>query len=395
VTVVGRPGPQGPGLTKAIASWFGGRPFSQCGMLLGAVAIFGLFGNTMLGNMHRFGIVPGFAFLNHAANFEIGESLISYSSRDSYARAILVGLLNTIQVAIFGCILATVLGVALGVARLSGNRLLSGLAQVYVEVVRNTPLLLQLFFWNATIHALPGPREALQPVDGFLLSNRGVFLPALRDPSGQGWLFPGMLAGLLLLLGLAWLRRRRRQGPSLRYAIGVLAISVLVPAGVALGSGSRVRIELPALHGFNITGGMSVSQEFVALLVALVVNAAAGICEIVRGGIQAIPPGQWDAAAALGLTRWGSLRLVILPQALRVIIPLMTSSYLSLTKNSSLAVAIGFPDLVSVVNTGANQTGQVFETITIMMTVYLTLSLFVSVAMNLYNRRLALQGYAR
>jgi len=395
MTVVGRLGPKGPSLTKAIASWIGRRPLAQGGMLVGTIAIFWLCGNTMLGNMHRFGIVPGFAFLNHAANFEIGESLINYSSRDSYARAILVGLLNTIEVAVFGCILATVLGVGLGIARLSGNRLLSGLVQAYVEVVRNTPLLLQLFFWNATIHALPGPREALQPIDGFLLSNRGVFLPALRDPSGQGWLFPGILTGLLLAAGFAWVRRRRSSPASLPYAIIVLAVAVLGPAGVALASGSRVSIEVPALHGFNITGGISVSPEFVALLVALVVNAAAGICEIVRGGIQSIPRGQWDAADALGLTRWGTMRLVILPQALRVIIPLMTSSYLSLTKNSSLAVAIGFPDLFSVVNTGANQTGQVFETITILMTVYLALSLSVSVAMNLYNRRLARQGYAR
>ena len=395
MSVVGRLGPKGPSLTKGIATWIGGRPFMQVGMLLGTVAVFWLSANTMLGNMHRFGIVPGFAFLNHAANFEIGESLISYSSRDSNARAILVGLLNTIQVAFFGCILATVLGVGLGIARLSGNRLLSGLVQAYVEVVRNTPLLLQLFFWNATIHALPGPREALQPVEGFLLSNRGVFLPALRDPSGQGWLFPGLLAGLLLAAGFAWARRRRSRPTPLPHAIIVLAVAILGPAGVALASGSRVSIELPALHGFNITGGTSVSPEFVALLVALVVNAAAGIGEIVRGGIQAIPRGQWDAAEALGLTRWGTMRLVILPQALRVIIPLMTSSYLSLTKNSSLAVAIGFPDLVSVVNTGANQTGQVFEAITILMTVYLTLSLSVSVAMNLDNRRLARQGYAR
>jgi len=292
-------------------------------------------------NLHLAGINPGFGFLAHTASFQIGESVIPYEAGDSYARAIVVGLLNTVKIAIAGCVLATVLGVALGVARLSSNPLLSGSVQAYVELVRNTPLLLQLFFWSATLGALPGPRQAFAPLPGVLLSNRGIFIPGLNFEHGA----------------LFW--------------------------------------DTPALHGFNITGGWSLSPEFAALLIGLVVNASASIAETVRGGILSVHHGQWEAGGALGLSRPTVLRRIVLPQALRVIVPVMTSSYLSLAKNSSLAVAIGFPDLVSVLNTTANSTGQALETIAIMMAVYLALSLAVSLLMNWYNRRWALKGNAR
>lgn len=320
----------------------------------------------------RFGITPGFGFLDNAAGFEIGEAVIPYAAQDSYARALLVGLLNTVKVAAIGCAIATVLGVALGVARLSGNPLLSGLVQGYVELVRSTPLLLQLFFWSATFQALPAPRQALAPLPGVFLSNRGILVPAFQDTAAAGW-----MAGAL-------------------YGALIPATALLVPGALLALSGAPLALEFPVLRGFNFVGGGSVSPEFAALLVGLVGNAAAMISEIVRSGIQAVPAGQWEAARALGLTPHRIMRLVVLPQAMRVIVPLLTSSYLNLTKNSSLAVAIGFPDLVSVINTSAsaNQTGQALEMMMILMGAYLTVNLAVSAAMNAYNRRLALRGWA-
>lgn len=277
-------------------------------------------------------------------------------------------------------------------ARLSGNTLLSGLVQGYVELIRSTPLLLQLFFWSATFQALPAPRQALNPLPGVFLCNRGIQLPAFADGRAGG----GVLAVIALALALALagtaLRRRFRRRDALSGA-AVAAAACGLPIALLLASGVPLQVEIPELSGFNFSGGATVSPEFSALLVGLVVNAAAMIAEIVRSGIQAVPAGQWEAARALGLPRGRIMRLVVLPQAMRVIVPLLTSSYLNLTKNSSLAVAIGFPDLVSVINTSANQTGQVLETMAIMMGAYLTVNLAVSAAMNLYNRRLAVRGW--
>jgi len=325
------PGPSGPGFFRWIAVWWGEKPLHQLGLLLAVGLIFGFLGHNTLQSMQQYGLTPGFGFLSRPANFEIGEGLIEFSARDPYWRAILVGLLNTLKVAVLGCLLATLLGVALGVARLSSNPLLSGLVQLYVELIRNTPLLLQLFFWSALIHALPGPRGAFSPIDGVFLSNRGIYVPApaLTD---AGWIW-----------------------------------------------------DVPNLQGFNFVGGAVLSPEFATLTFGLTINIAATIAEIVRGAIQAIPAGQWEAGEALGLKRLQSMRLIILPQALRTMVPLVTSSYLNLAKGASLAVAIGFPDLVSVINTSANQTGQALETIAILMATYLILSLAVSGAMNLYN----------
>ncbi|HEY0328294.1 MAG TPA: ABC transporter permease subunit [Rhodopseudomonas sp.] len=376
-----------------MAAWWGERPLAQLGVLLGVGVMFAYLGDNLSGNMQRVGITPGFAFLSHAANFEIGESPINYAAGDSYGRAILVGLLNTVKVAAVGSVLATMLGVALGVARLSSNRLLSGLVRGYIDVVRNTPLLLQLFFWNITVHMLPGPRQAFEPVPGVLLSNRGVFAPALQQ--GSEWIALSILA-LLLLTG--WVARRRRlAGAPLSAAVLAAALlsAVVVPLAAARLLGVETALDWPRLQGFNIAGGLTLSPEFAALLIGLVVNSAAGVAETVRAGILSVPTGQWEAGQACGLRRWHVLRLIVVPQALRVIVPVMTSNYLSLTKNSSLAVAIGFPDLVSVLNTTANTTGQALETIAIMMLVYLSLSLGVSVAMNWYNRRLAAREAGR
>jgi len=286
-------------------------------------------------NLEARRIASGFAFLWREAGFEIGETAgLAYSAADSYLRALAIGLANTFRIAVIGVVFATVLGALLGLARLSPNWLLAKLAAAYVEVVRNVPLLVQLFFWYAVISEnLPGSAEALNPLPGVFLSNRGIFIP-----------LPG---------------------------------------------------STPQLSGFNFSGGASLSPEFAALLLGLVTYTAAFIGEIVRAGILSVHRGQIEAAYSLGLARRAAMRFVILPQALRLIVPPMTSQYLNLTKNSSLAVAIGYPDLVSIANTTINQTGQAIEGIAIIMGVYLTISLSISAFMNWYNRRVALRGTAR
>lgn len=383
------PGADAPGL-RLFRDRLGERPLTQVALFVGLTALIAFLGRNLAENMARVGIVPGFAFLQRPANFEIGESLIAYSAEMSYARAFLVGVLNTLAASAAGCLLATLLGAALGIARLSTNPLLAGSARAYVEAVRNTPLLLQLFFWSAVLHALPSARQALQPLPGLLLSNRGVFLPVLRFEDERWWL---VALGLGAVFAMAWIAVGRRLGerPARRRrarSVLILAfLGALAAAAVLLG----VTIEVPQQKGFNIAGGLSLTTEFSALLIGLTVNAAAGIAEIVRSGIEAVPAGQWEAAGAVGLHKGQTLRLVVLPQALRVIVPLMTSSYLSLAKNSSLAVAIGYPDLVSIANTAANQTGQVLESLLIMMAVYLAMSFTVSWLMNRYHARLALR----
>jgi general L-amino acid transport system permease protein len=298
--------------------------------LVGAAAWF-LVSNT-LANLEERRIASGFGFLAREAGFEIGETgPFSYSAADTYLRALGVGLANTFRVALIGIFWATLLGLAVGLCRLSRNALLRGLSTVYVEFLRNTPLLVQLFFLYALItEILPSPREALNPLPGVFLSNRGFFFPT-----------PG---------------------------------------------------STPELQGFNFAGGVALSPEFAALLIGLVVYTAAFIAEIVRAGVLAVERGQVDAAHAVGLTHRQAMRHVILPQALRVVVPPLTSQYLNLTKNSSLAVAIGYPDLVSIANTTMNQTGQAIEGIAIIMAVYLTISLSISAFMNWYNARIALRG---
>jgi general L-amino acid transport system permease protein len=295
-------------------------------LAVAAVAWF-LISNTAA-NLEARRIASGFGFLSRAAGFEIGESaFLAYSAGDTYARALAVGVANTLLVAAIGIVLATLLGTAVGLSRLSSNFLMKNISAAYVEFLRNVPLLVQLFFWYALItEALPPPREALHPLPGVFLANRGLFLPS----------FSGV----------------------------------------------------PVLDGFNFTGGISISPEFAALLVGLATYTAAFIAEIVRAGILAVPRGQVEAGQALGLGRRDVLRHVVVPRALRVIVPPLASQYLNLVKNSSLAVAIGYPDLVSIANTGINQTGQAIEGIAIIMAVYLTISLVISALMNRVNARL-------
>jgi general L-amino acid transport system permease protein len=343
-------------------------------------------------NMAARGLQFGFGFLERSAGIPIGEALIAYDPSNSYARALWVGILNTLRVAIIGCILCTILGVLLGIARLSTNPLLRGVVGAYIEVVRNTPLVLQLVFWHAVVLQLPPVRQALNPLPGVFLSQRGMKLPGLIADQ-TFWIVLGVLA--TGIAGWGWLIRRERArqvatGERRSTLLAGLVLVVAMPAVTAYPLGG-LTVDWPELRGFNFQGGLTLSPEFVALLVGLVVYTSAFVAEIVRAGIQSVHKGQWEAARGLGLAPGRIMRLVILPQALRLIIPPQTSQYLNLTKNSSLAVVIGYPDLVSISNTTINQTGQAIEVITLFMTVYLLISLLTSAGMNLYNRAVALK----
>ncbi len=363
------------------------------GVLLACVVFVGWSAySNLIANMSARGLQFGFGFLDRSAGIPIGEHVIPYTPADTYARALTVGLLNTLRVAVVGIAIATVLGVFLGLARLSTNPLLRGLTGGYIEVIRNTPLVLQLVFWHTIILQLPSVRQALSPLPGVFLSQRGVKLPALiAEPA----LYASLAAvALAIILWLGLLRRERARqiatGERKPTLLPGLAMLFGLPALAALIVGAP-QVEFPELAGFNFEGGLALSPEFFALLIGLVVYTAAFIAEIVRSGIQSVHRGQWEAARALGLPPGRIMRLVILPQALRVIIPPLTSQYLNLTKNSSLAVVIGYPDLVSVANTSINQTGQAVEVITIFMAVYLIISLATSALMNAYNRAVALK----
>ncbi|HLT77335.1 MAG TPA: amino acid ABC transporter permease [Ferrovibrio sp.] len=362
-----------------------------------ALALVGLIGwflvSNTLHNLSVRNIASGFGFLERESGFAIGESPISFGPENTYGRAVLVGVLNTLRVAVVGIVLATIIGTIIGIARLSKNWLVNKLATVYVEVVRNVPLLLQLFFWYAIItETLPGPRQALNPIPGVFISNRGVKIPTPTDHFAFDLAGIGFLLGIVLaVLVSRWAKKRQdATGQSFPvYRAGIALILGLPILGWLIG-GAPLELNVPKLQGFNHVGGATLTPEFAALLAGLVIYTAGFIAEVVRSGIQAVSHGQTEAAAALGLRRNQILRLVVLPQALRIIIPPMTSQYLNLTKNSSLAVAIGYPDIVSIANTTLNQTGQAIEGILIIMAVYLTISISISIFMNWYNKHIAL-----
>jgi general L-amino acid transport system permease protein len=365
-------------------------------LVVGGVIALGwyLVGNT-LANLAARNIATGFGFLDREASFGISESVIAYSPADSYFRALLVGVLNTLAVSVIGIVLATILGTLAGVARLSSNWLVARLATLYVEGLRNIPLLLQLFFWYSLItEALPVPRGALHPVPGVFLSNRGMRIPWPEGQAVHWWLVAAALAGLALgLLLMRWARgRQEATGRRPPVAVGVPVLVLGLPLLAYLIIGVPMTLDVPELAGFNFRGGANLSPEFAALLIGLTTYTGTFIAEIVRGGILAVHHGQTEAALALGLSRAQTLRLILLPQALRVIVPPLTSQYLNLTKNSSLAVAIGFPDIVSVANTAINQTGQAVEGVALIMAVFLTISLSISGFMNWYNRHISLRG---
>ena len=344
-------------------------------------------------NLERQGIATGFDFLWEAAGFDIGESLIPFDSSQSYGRILVAGILNTLHVAFVGIILATILGVGMGIARVSRNWLISKLASAYVEVCRNVPVVLHVIFWASVIRNLPPPRQALSPFEGAFITNRGVIYPVPVEHAIYPWVGLALVIGIAAAVYLArWARKRREMTgqyiPTFWPGMGLI---LGLPLIVWLGAGAPLQWDVPALRGFNYQGGSQLSPEFVALLIGITVYTAAFIAEIVRAGIQSVQHGQVEAARSLGLRPGLVMRLVILPQALRVIVPPTTSQYLSLTKNSSLGVLIGYPDLVNVGNTTLNQTGQAVEAIAVMMVVYLLISLTISVFMNLYNRLVAIQ----
>src|SRR5215471_14319272 len=351
-------------------------------LFVAAVAALGAFlvHNTLV-NLRRQNIASGFGFLDREAAFGIGESLIAYSPADTYARAFLVGLLNTLYVAGLGIVLATILGTVMGIARLSRNWLVSKLAQIYVETFRNIPLLLQLFFWWGLLReTAPAPRQAWQPLPDVFVSNRGIAFAMPNPDPAYGWMALACLVGLVATIGVfRWARQRQAQTGE-QFPTGWVGLGMILglPLLVFLVSGAPLSMDRPELKGFNFVVSHAVSREFVALQRGLVIYTGAFTAETVRAGILAVSWGQSEAAMALGLKAGRRMRLIVLPQALRVIVPPMTSQYLSLTKNSSIA------------NTTINQTGQAVEGIAMIMAVYLTISLIISALMNIYNRAVAL-----
>ncbi|OCH15277.1 amino acid ABC transporter permease [Aliivibrio sp. 1S128] len=350
--------------------------------------------NNALSNLESRGIATGLAFLDQEAGFGIGLSLVEYDETHTYGRTFVVGLLNTALVSVLGILFATLLGFTVGIARLSSNWLVSRCAAVYIETFRNIPLLLQIFFWYfAVLQALPSPRQSLSLGESVFLNVRGLFFPGPIFEEGSNLIGMAVVLAIVFIMSLSrWAKNKQtltgQQTPVLRYSVLLL---VGLPTLAYFISGMPVSIDYPELKGFNFRGGISIIPELAALVVALSVYTASFIAEIVRSGINAVSHGQTEAAMALGLPKNKTLKLVVIPQAMRIIIPPLTSQYLNLTKNSSLAMAIGYPDLVSVfAGTTLNQTGQAIEIITMTMAVYLTLSLLTSFLMNIYNSKVAL-----
>jgi general L-amino acid transport system permease protein len=397
--------------------------FYQVAVLVLVLACAYAFAVNASANLRAQGFASGFGFLGNTAGFGINQTLIDYSETDTYGRVFVVGLLNTLLVAVIGCVLATVLGFIVGIARLSPNWLIARLGGVYVETIRNLPLLFQILFWYlAVLGTMPSPRNSiglgLQPIfsgigDGIAalglpgadafrslaasigppdvyLNNRGVILPRPLLGDGFEWVAIGFGLAVLLAIVLRIWARQRLDATGKTFPTGWAPFCLIVglPGVVLLALGVPIGFEHPQLRGFNFVGGVRLIPELVALLFALVTYTAAFIAEVVRAGIQAVPRGQSEASQALGLKRGLTLRLIIVPQALRVIIPPLTNQYLNLTKNSSLAVAIGYPDLFAVfAGTTLNQTHQAIEIIAITMAVYLAISLVTSILMNWYNAR--------
>ena len=352
-----------------------------------------LFHNTQTNLQHR-GITSGFDFLERSAGFGIAQHLIDYTESDSYARVFVIGLLNTLLVTVIGVVLATLLGFIIGVARLSPNWMINKLATVYVEVFRNIPPLLQILFWYfAVFLTMPGPRNSHNFGDMFFVSSRGLNMPAALAADGF-WPFVAsvVVAIVAVVLMTRWANKRFEATgvPFHKFWTG-LALLIVIPTLCGLIFGAPLHWEMPRLAGFNFVGGWVLIPELLALTLALTVYTAAFIAEIVRSGIKSVSHGQTEAARSLGLRPGPTLRKVIIPQALRVIIPPLTSQYLNLAKNSSLAAGIGYPEMVSLfAGTVLNQTGQAIEVIAITMSVYLAISISISLLMNWYNKRIAL-----
>jgi general L-amino acid transport system permease protein len=391
------PGP--PGNPNYLLSALFDRRVRSWLIQLGLLACVALAATTVvhntLANMRARDIASGFGFLKATAGFDVAMSLVPYDATSSYARVLLVGALNTLLVSGLGILSATMLGVALGVLRLSRSWLVAHLVAVYVEGARNVPLLLQIIFWYAVTLALPKVRESLVLWGGIVLNNRGVYLPRAIGTQAAAITFAALGLGAALTIALAIWAKRRKERTGRRAPVLPLSLLLMLglPAAAIIIFGAPCSFEAPHFARFNYEGGVRLVTSLAALWFALTLYTAAFIAEIVRAGIQSVAKGQREAASALGLKEGVILRRIVLPQAMRVIVPPLTSQYLNLMKNSSLAVAIGYPDIVQVfMGTTLNQTGQAVEVIAITMGFYLALSLLISLAMNLYNRRVALKG---
>jgi general L-amino acid transport system permease protein len=367
----------------------------QAALLVVVVGLAAAAAHNAAQNLARANIAHGFGFWNNTAGFDISQTLIAYSSSTStFGRAFWVGLLNTLLVSGIGCVFATILGFIIGIARLSRNWLVSAIAGGYVELIRNIPLLLQILFWyNAVLKSLPELRGSVALPFGGFLNNRGLFLPRPVFAPDFRAVVIAVAIGVVVAIGLYfWARRRQeRTGEQVRIFWMMLTAIFGLPLIVFVVAGRPLSFGVPDMGRFNVRGGLEILPEFAALLLALTIYTAAFIAEVVRAGVLSVSTGQIEAAQALGLRSGTTLRLVVVPQAMRVIIPPLTSQYLNLTKNSSLAVVIGYPDLVQVfAGTVLNITGQAVEVIAITMAVYLSISLFTSLLMNLYGRTVAI-----
>ncbi len=362
----------------------------QVAFVIAVLVVFGILTQNLLASLRRLGISLGFRFLGNSANFGITEGLIPYDPSESYLKALLVGTLNTLWLSAVSIVLATVMGLILGIARLSSNWLARQLATVITEIFRNIPVLLIVIFWyQGVILTLPGVRDSLSIGGLIFISQRGVKLPGL-DPSG--WLIPT----LAILIGAAWgirkllLARRPEVGSLQRNLLVALGVVLLAVACWILFPEAPLRLDIPVLDRFNFRGGVNLSAEFTAMVLGLVTYTGCYIAEVVRGAFLAVQRGQWEASRAIGLTELGAFRLVIVPQALRIMIPSLNTQYLTLIKNSSLAIAVGFSDLFNISSTIINQSGRSVEMFAIIMATYLTINLVVSYGMNWLNARVKL-----
>jgi len=351
--------------------------------------------DNTLSNMESRGISTGFGFLDETAGFGIIMSMVPYDATMTYGRTFWVGLTNTLLVSAMGIVTATIIGFILGVARLSSNWLVAKVALVYVEIIRNIPLLLQIFFWYfAVLSSLPSPRQSIDVGGALFLNNRGLYVPEPLTQDGFGLVWGALISAIVGVVVLKKWAKKRQLATGQIFPVFKVSVAVLVvlPILAYVVAGGPLEWDLPALKGFNFGGGISIIPELAALWIALSLYTASFIAEIVRSGIVSVSKGQTEAAKALGLPNGLTLRLVVIPQAMRVIIPPLTSQYLNLAKNSSLATAIGYPDLVAVfMGTTLNQTGQAVEVVAITMAVYLTISLLISLLMNIYNRAVAIK----
>ncbi len=364
----------------------------QFALILALVIFITFIVSNTIQNLKTAGLASGYGFIFDTASFDINQRLIEYSSTSTYGRAIIVGGLNTILVAVLGIFASTIIGFSAGILRLSNNFLISRLVTVYIEFIRNVPVLLQIIFWWVILLALPKVRQSLSIGDSIFLNNRGVRLPSPIFEDGSLWILAAFILGLILTVCVRkWsVNRQAETGQTLPLGIITIVLVVILPMVIYFVIGQPIEFEIPVRGKFNLKGGVNVTPEFVALWLALSTYTGAFISEIVRSGILSVSKGQKEAARALGLKANLTMRKIVLPQALRVIIPPLTSQYLNLTKNSSLAVAIGYQDIVSIGDTVLNQSGQALEVISIFMAFYLTLSLGTSAFMNWYNKKIEL-----